>query len=117
MDYSGTKDESRSGNAEDPLKPDEIETKLALAGARISAIKAYRNRTGVSLSEAKDAIDTHFPYLTEAPITKHGRRQWGASLTELGHNVELVDAIEEAIQQSGYLEGDEEPEEEEVEQE
>ena len=70
-----------------------------------------------------DSAEITFNYVREdgspceikARITKdYGRQQWGASLTELWHNVELVDAIEEAVQQSGYLEG--EPEEEEIEQ-
>ena len=45
--------------------------RLVAAGSAIAAIKVFRDRTGVSLQEAKDAIDRWRPGATTPPAIPH----------------------------------------------
>jgi len=62
--------------AESPKEDDEI-VRTLLAGNRINAIKLYRQRTGVGLKEAKDAIDRMAQELKGAAVARNNQPERG----------------------------------------
>lgn len=44
------------------LQPTKIEIRLANNGEKLEAIKRYKNRTGCSLMESKNAIEAHMDF-------------------------------------------------------